>query len=230
MYNHTPEEMTQWQDEIVKKKAFSSPAGNGTTEQIRLQEEYLALANAFLLAKHQPEKGRIRLLKTFLKEKRNQQVEIRLLTERAIRGKVSDVGRDFFILTSLLERIWIPYTAVKEATLPFDSPDFDTTHQQIFFDNDLRKKLLRDFGATVSKRLKLRELFYEETLMTSLDRWKGHWLKAEMAGGTIFSGRLEEATEEYVVLKGLGERKTVLYKELQTLRKARFYQNHKRKK
>ncbi|WP_227394893.1 hypothetical protein [Jeotgalibacillus aurantiacus] len=229
MQNQTPEEIIQWQDEGIKKQAFTSPAGNGTTEQIRLQEEYLALANAFLLAKHQPEKGRIRLLKTFLKEKRNQQVEIRLHAERAVRGKVSDVGRDFLILTSLLERVWIPYTAVKEATLPFDSPDFDTTHQQILFDNDLRKKLLRNFGATVSRRSKLRELFYEESLMTSLNRWKGHWFKAEIKGGVIFSGRLEEAGEDSIVLKGIGQRKTLLYKELQTIRKARFYQKFKGK-
>ncbi|TFE01615.1 hypothetical protein [Jeotgalibacillus salarius] len=205
-----------------KKESYPSPPGNGTSEEILLQKRYLALANVFLQLKYNAEKGKILLLQAFLNEKRNQAVEVIYKNDQTGKGRVQDIGRDHVILTSYFTKAWIPYSGISEVKVPYGSPEFASTHQYVFFDNDLRRKLLRDFGATVSKRSKLKGLFFRETLKTSLQRWKGNRFKVEMQNGLIYSGKLVRSEEERLVLTVKKEEKVINYHEIKIIKKFLF--------
>lgn len=67
-------------------------------------------------------------------------------------GKVSVVGTDFVLLRILLTRIWIPFIAIHSAKSPFGLPDIPGTHENVLIDEELRRKLLTNFGVIVSEK------------------------------------------------------------------------------
>lgn len=174
--NEVIKESIQNEFNVKAGHGITSPTSDTTTEELRLFMEYMDVKNVMDVSKYDESKRQALLLKKFLKTKRNQQVEIyskngkkSLYTE----GKVTAIGRDFVMLTNLKDRIWIPYKAIVDANIPYGIPNYSNSHQHFIYDNDLRNKLVRDFGNTVSKRDALVQQFYEESIQTNIDSWKG---------------------------------------------------------
>jgi hypothetical protein len=115
-------------------------------------------------------------------------------------GKVATIGRDFVMLTNLHNRIWLPYTSIESATIPFGTPTFSNTHQHHIYDNQLRQKLVLQFGETVSKRDTLVQQFFEESIRTNLQSWKGTWVEVKSSSETV-SGKIAETDKKNVYLQ-----------------------------
>ena len=125
------------------------------------------------------------ILIKFFKSKKNQLVEVYSRNGEEIIhtvGKVSVVGKNFVILRTLFKRFWIPYSFIHSTKSPFGIPDVPGTHQHTVIDEELRRKLLTNFGVTVAGKEALKQQFYEELLETNLKSWKGTKLR-------IFSGQ-----------------------------------------
>ncbi|WP_245947218.1 hypothetical protein [Bacillus taeanensis] len=196
---------------------FISPTTSTTTEDTRLLMEYMDRANLFNISKGDETRGKLLKLRKFLKAKRNQQVEVYskigndpIYTE----GKVSAVGRDFVMLTNLKERIWIPYSAVESANIPYGIPNYSNTHQHFIYDNNLRKKLLQNFGETVSKRDLLKQQFFEETLQTNLDSWRETWIEVHLNEHQKKIGKIICSKNKKLTLNMVGKEEAIVLKEV----------------
>ena len=130
-------------------------------------------------------------------------IEIGEETQKII-GRVNTIGRDFVMLTNINERIWLPYSAVHSANLLTGTPNFTNSHQYIIYDNDLKNKLLYNFGETVSKREELIRQFYEESLVTNLKTWGSIWVKIRTDKETIF-GKIQNADHDKLQLTFLNK-------------------------
>ncbi|RXJ02413.1 hypothetical protein DS745_06830 [Anaerobacillus alkaliphilus] len=185
-----------------KGERFSSPLGATSTEEIRIFNEYMEQVNFRKITEAAPERKRPLLLKKFFKMKRNQQVEIYSKLGEKTRyslGKVTAVGRDFVMLTNLKDRIWVPYEQIESANVPTGIPNYDNSHQYFIYDNDLRHKLLTNFGETVAKRDVYIQQFFEETLYTNLRMWSGTWVKVETPSETFF-GKIDGTNDQRLML------------------------------
>jgi hypothetical protein len=103
---------------IKKEIGLTSPYSAMPTEELRLFIEYMEQSNLRSLAQVKPELKKPLMLKNFFKSKRNQQVEVYSKSGKSpiyTLGKVSAIGRDFFMLSNLKDRIWIPYSAIDSA-------------------------------------------------------------------------------------------------------------------
>ncbi|WP_216667917.1 hypothetical protein [Sporosarcina jiandibaonis] len=135
--------------------------------------------------------------------KRNQQVvitsvcneEANVMTE----GKVSTIGRDFVMVTNLKKRIWIPYAAIESATISFGYPTYSDSQQHFIYDNQLQQKLVLQFGDTVTKREELVRQFFEESLQTNLQTWKGVWVEVRTSKNFYF-GKMKKTTKKELIL------------------------------
>ncbi|WP_394171964.1 hypothetical protein [Guptibacillus hwajinpoensis] len=207
---------------------LTSPTTSTTTEETRLFMEYMSLSNLQNIASTDELKGKYLTLKKFFKSKRNQQVEVysrsgvneKIYTE----GKVSAIGRDFVMLTNLKDRIWIPYDYIDRANIPFGIPNYSNSHQHYIYDNDLRTKLLRNFGETVSKREVLRQQFYEETLQTNLSSWKGSWVDVHIKDGAKKKGRITNSEQGKLTLYSQVKDDGVEMQNIQFIKTLRFFQ------
>ncbi|TKD71047.1 hypothetical protein [Pseudalkalibacillus hwajinpoensis] len=236
---YTKELLEKRKQEVVKDDIFNhaggrkderltSPTTSTTTEETRLFMEYMSLTNLQNIARTDEEKGKYLTLKKFFKSKRNQQVEVysksgvkdKIYTE----GKVSAIGRDFVMLTNLRERIWLPYNYIEAANIPFGIPNYSNSHQHYIYDNDLRTKLLRNFGETVSKREILRQQFYEETLQTNLNSWNETWVDVYLSDGTRKKGRITNSTEGKLSLHFSMKDGVVKLHDIQLIKTLRFFQ------
>jgi hypothetical protein len=189
-------------------KGITSPTTPTTTEETRLLMEYIDRANMFHILKQDEKRGRIVKLRQFFKSKRNQQVEVYARCGAAPlykEGKVSTVGRDFVMLTTLKERIWIPYSVVDSANIPYGIPNYSNTHQHFLFDNNLRMKLVQNFGETVSKRDLLKQQFYEESLQTNLESWNDTWVAVHLDEKSKQIGKLSSCKNNKLTLTSFGE-------------------------
>ena len=135
------------------------------------------------------------MLKQFFKTKRNQQVvvssvikDVTVTTE----GKVATIGRDFVMVTDLKKRIWIPYTAIESATIPFGHPTYSDSQQHFIYDNQLQQKLVLQFGETVAKREELIRQFFEESLTN-----KSPFMERYLGRGENKSENLFRENKEY---------------------------------
>lgn len=192
---------------IRNGQGLTSPSTLTTTEETRLLMEYMDRANLFHISKRDEKRGKVLTLRKFFKSKRNQQVEVYskcgtkpLYTE----GKVSTIGRDFVMLTNLKERIWIPYSAIESANIPYGIPNYSNTHQHYLYDNNLRNKLLFNFGETVSKRDTLKQQFFEESLQSNLDSWKNTWVEIYLDEQIKKVGRIAESKDKKLTLSFFG--------------------------
>lgn len=197
--------------EFIKKSsrnpAFSSPTSNGPDEQTRVLTDYISQKNLFKIAGiHEPLRKSL-TLKNFFKSKRNQQVVIssygeidsRLETE----GKVAAIGRDFVMLTNLQKRIWIPYTYIETANIPFGFPSYSNTHQHHLYDNQLQNKLTLRFGETVNKREELVQQFFEESIRTNFLSWKSTRVEVVLSNETV-NGKIMNTTKSELLLTSFG--------------------------
>ncbi|RAS76178.1 hypothetical protein, partial [Priestia endophytica] len=161
----------------------------------------------------------------FFKSKRNQQVEIYFKCGAAslyTEGKVSTVGRDFVMLTNLKERKWIPYPIIESANIPFGIPNYSNTHQHYIFDNNLRKKLLYEFGETISKRDILRQQFFEETLQTNLDSWQETWVTVHLSEDIRKIGKISSAANQQLTLTFFKEKECIDLKSVKYINTIRL--------
>jgi hypothetical protein len=137
-------------------------------------------------------------------------------------GKVSAAGRDFVMVTNLNERIWLPYHSIESANIPTGIPNFSNSHQHLIFDNDLRRKLLFNFGETVSKRDVLIQQFYEESLASNLQSWGRTWVKIRTDKETIF-GKIQNVTEQKLLIILLKEKIEIELNHISTVHSIRFF-------
>lgn len=165
------------------------------------------------------------MLKKFFKMKRNQQVTIFSRNgDETIHtlGKVSAIGRDFVMVTNLKDRIWLPYHAIESANIPQGIPNFSNSHQSFIYDNDLKRKLVHNFGATVSKRDALIQQFYEESLGTNLRSWKNTWVEIRTDHETLF-GKIEDSDKQRLLLSLLNEKYEIEIKNVLSVHSIRFF-------
>jgi hypothetical protein len=189
-------------------QGLTSPTTPSTTEETRLLMEYIDRANMFNLSERDEKRGKILKLRKFFKSKRNQQVEVyaKCGTESLYKvGKVSTIGRDFVMLTTLKERMWIPYSAIESANIPYGIPNYSNTHQHFLYDNNLRNKLVFQFGETVAKRDLLKQQFFEESIQTNLEAWKDTWVVVFLDTNQKKVGKILSCKEGKLVLTFFGE-------------------------
>jgi hypothetical protein len=165
------------------------------------------------------------MLRRFFHMKRNQKVVIYSESgEETICtiGKVSTIGRDFVMLTKLNERIWLPYHTTKSANILTGTPNFTNSHQYIIYDNDLKRKLLYNFGETVSKREELIRQFYEESLATHLQSWGSIWVKIRTDKETVY-GKIQNADQDKLQISFLDKMIDVKLKHISSVRSIRLF-------
>lgn len=187
----------------VEKEGFTSPASPLPDYELKMLQQYIHGVNLIKLGESLPDRKKQMMLIKFFKHKRNQQIEVIYVSagvERKVIGKVNIVGRDFVSLTTLTERIWIPYTAIESANIPFGYPDVPNPHQHVVIDDELRKKLLTQFGKTVSGQEVLKQQFFEESLEKNLQQWIGSILEIHTKDAE-FTGKLTGVEKNLVLCK-----------------------------
>lgn len=205
---------------------LTSPTTSTTTEETRLLMEYIDRANMFNISKHDEKRGKLIKLRKFFKSKRNQQVEIyfKIGVEAHYKeGKVSTVGRDFVMITNLRERMWIPYSVIESANIPFGIPNYSNTHQHYLYDNNLRKKLVHQFGETVSKRDLLKQQFFEESLQTNLDSWRETFVAVYLNERTKKIGKIRQVDATSLNLIFFGEDVSLKIREVKFIETLRLF-------
>ncbi|WP_245618106.1 hypothetical protein [Domibacillus tundrae] len=206
------------QAQAVHMQAFSSPTSSAPEHETRILTEYISMQNLVNIAEHNEALRKTLFLKKFFMVKRNQFVSVSSLIKKnqtkISEGKVDAIGRDFVLLTNLKKRIWIPYTAIHEATIPFGYPNYSSPHQHFIYDNDLQRKLVLEFGETVCKKQALIQQFFQESLQTSLSSWKGTWVEVRTPEQRT-SGKISETTAKELILHSFKTKKMVLLKDIQ---------------
>ena len=183
--------------ELTKEEKYTSPASSLPLHELKMLQEYIHGANLQNLGSTLPNHKKQMILLKFFKSKRNQLVEVYSRNgEEVIHsvGKVHTVGRNFVMLKTLFTRIWIPFTSIHSAKSPFGLPDLPGTHQHVAVDEELRRKLLTNFGETVAGKEELKQKFYEASLETNLKTWKG--TKLTIYAGKKISAKLTEVLTE----------------------------------
>lgn len=192
------------QRNISRGEGLTSPTSAISTEETRLLMEYMDQKNLFNIGSTDPNRRKVLTLKKFFKKKRNQQVEVYSLAGNEViytEGKVAAIGRNFVMLSNLKDRFWIPFDAIDSANIPYGIPNYSNTHQHYLYDNDLRTKLLQDFGATVSKKEELFQQFCEDSLQSNLHTWKGSRVEVNTCDGEEYTGKILEAKDNKLQIK-----------------------------
>ncbi|WP_226641870.1 hypothetical protein [Mesobacillus subterraneus] len=204
---------------------ITSPPSATSLEENKIISEYLEQKNLQTLANAVPEFKKPLILKKFFKMKRNQEVIVYIDHKANIKeicGKVNAIGRDFVTLTNLKERIWIPYNSIRSANSPSGVPTYESEHQNFIYDNDLKRKLITDFGETVVKREVLIQQFFEESLKGNLERYQGVWVKAVLPDQTVI-GKITSVCEECILLHSYGSKKEIAISDLTYICSARLF-------
>ncbi|MFY3790853.1 hypothetical protein ACOQFO_03950 [Ureibacillus sp. MALMAid1270] len=187
--------------ELQKEGKFTSPPSGLPMYELKMLQEYIHNANLQNLGNKVPSSKQQMILLKFFKSKKNQLVEVHSTNGDEIIhtiGKVATVGRNFVMLKTLFDRFWIPYPIIKSAKSPFGLPDVAATHQQVAYDQELRNKLLTNFGSVVAEKEVLRQQFFEELLETNLKSWKG--TKVTFYTKKIISGKIIDVQKGKVLL------------------------------
>jgi hypothetical protein len=212
----------------IRKKEIeplTSPHSAMSDEELRVFLPYMHSQNAFLVTKQIPDRKKNLMLRMFLRSKRNQIAVIKMVEklvnnqvrELELSGKVSAVGRDFVLLTTLRKKIWIPYSFVHSANIPTGVPDYSNSYQQVIYDNKLKQKLLSGFANTVKNRDELIQQFYEETLQTNLTKWLGTTVSILTKENSLTFGKIIEVNEHKAVLSLLGTKKSILLSSIRMI-------------
>lgn len=193
------EKNTQTEELSKNPPSFSSPTSAVSIEETRILTEFNNQKNLFNVVTQDETRRKPLILKQFFKMKRNQEVVVSSIIEKDLNitteGKVATIGRDFIMLTNLKKRIWIPYTAIETANIPFGFPSYSNPHQHFIYDNQLQQKLVLQFGETVAKKDALIRQFFEESLRTNLNSWGGLWVEVK-TGEKIFLGKIKKTTKK----------------------------------
>ncbi|BDH61519.1 hypothetical protein MTP04_16490 [Lysinibacillus sp. PLM2] len=177
--------------ELKKHDGYTSPASSYPLHELKVLQDYIHHVNLQNLGDKLPNYKKQFILIKFFKSKKNQLVEVYSKNKDDVLhsiGKVSVVGRNFVILIILFNRYWIPFSAIQSAKTPFGIPDVPRNHQHVVIDEELRKKLLTNFGATVSKREELKQQFFDQLLESNLRNWVG--TKVNLYADKIYKGKI----------------------------------------
>lgn len=188
--------------ELKKDDRYTSPASSLPLHELKMLQEYIHNTNLQNLSTLRPNYRQKMILIKFFKSKKNQLVEVYSRHgEDVIHtvGKVSVVGKNFVILRTLFKRFWIPYSVIHATKSPFGIPDVPGTHQHTVIDEELRRKLLTNFGVTVVGKEALKQQFFEELLETNLKSWKGTKLK--IFSDQVIVGKVNDIHSGKVYLK-----------------------------
>ncbi len=188
--------------ELKKDDRYTSPASSLPLHELKMLQEYIHSANLQNLGTLRPNYKQQMILIKFFKSKKNQLVEVYSRNgEEVIHtvGKVSVVGKNFVMLRTLFKRFWIPYSVIHSTKSPFGIPDVPGTHQHTVVDEELRRKLLTNFGVTVAGKEELKQQFFEELLETNLKSWKGTKLK--IFSDQVIIGKISDIHSGKVFLK-----------------------------
>ena len=205
--------------------SFTSPTSAVSSEETRVLTEYIHQKNLFKITKKDEILQKSLMLKQFFKMKRHQQVVVSsFIKDETVKteGKVATIGRDFVMLTDLKKRFWIPYTAIESATIPFGYPTYSDSQQNFIYDNQLQQKLVLQFGETVAKREALIRQFFEESLQTNLDTWKGIWVEVK-TDQKIHFGKIKNTTKKELFLTSIKKEKKVQLNEVRYLSTVRWF-------
>ena len=188
--------------ELKKDDRYTSPASSLPLHELKMLQEYIHNTNLQNLSTLRPNYRQQMILIKFFKSKKNQLVEVYSRNgEEVIHtiGKVSVVGKNFVMLRTLFKRFWIPFSVIHSTKSPFGIPDVPGTHQHNVIDEELRRKLLTNFGVTVAGKEALKQQFFEELLETNLKSWKGTKLK--IFSNQVIVGKIRDIHSGKVVLK-----------------------------
>ncbi|GEL04449.1 hypothetical protein [Rummeliibacillus stabekisii] len=203
--------------------SFSSPTSPVSEEETRILAEYISQQNMFQITNiHEPIRKTL-TLKKFFKMKRNQEVVITISEEEpVVEGKVATIGRDFVMITNLKKRIWLPYSSIVSATIPFGHPTYSNAHQNYIYDNGLREKLILKFGETVTKRDALVQQFFEESLRTNLDTWKGCSVEVR-TDDKMYYGKINRTDKSHLYLKLLKAESVIPLNDIHSVATVRLF-------
>jgi hypothetical protein len=191
--------------------ALTSPHSAMSDEELRVFLPYMHGRNAFLVTEKIPDRKKNLMLRTFLRSKRNQYVEVKQKSrnngkelQKSFSGKVTAIGRDFVMLTTVRKKRWLPFTHIESANVLSGLPDYTNSYSQVYYDNDLKKKLLTQFATTVSGKDELIQQFYEETLFTNLNKWRGISVLVATVHNDFLFGKLSTTNENCLKITALG--------------------------
>ncbi|WP_421385118.1 hypothetical protein ACOJQI_10240 [Bacillus salacetis] len=213
------------QRNLARGEGLTSPTSAVSTEETRILMDYMDQRNLFFLTSTDEKRRKVLTLKKFFKQKRNQQVVVYSSSGSEViysEGKVSAIGRDFVMLSNLKDRYWIPYAAIKSANIPYGIPAYSNTHQHYLYDNDLRSRLLQNFGETVTKKEELYQQFSEDTLGTNLQTWKNSWVELKTGENESYFGKIQTVTREELFLKQFNKKEGIKLVEINYIRTLRL--------
>jgi hypothetical protein len=208
--------------ELKGEKGYTSPASSLPLHELKMLQETIHGLNLQNLGQKIPHSKQQMILLKFFKSKKNQLVEVYSRSgEEVVHtvGKVNVIGRNFVMLKTLFTRIWIPYAAIHSAKSPFGLPDVPGTHQHVIIDQELRRKLLTNFGETVAGKEVLRQQFFEEYLETNLKSWRGSYLTIDT--NQQLKGKLLDVQKGTLVI-GKKEKVTVPLSQITYLKQTRY--------
>ncbi|WP_051120181.1 hypothetical protein [Bacillus sp. 1NLA3E] len=210
--------------ELKSDDGYTSPASALPLYELKMLQEYIHIGNLQNLGKSLPFYKKNLMLVKFFKHHRNRLVEVYSKQKEGIQyisGKVYTIGRDFVLLKTLFQRIWIPYSTIHSTKSPFGAPNIPNSHQHLTFDEELRKKLLWQFGKEVAGKEDLRQQFFEQLLESNLRYRKGFSLKV-FTETEMISGTLTEAKHGNVSIKTGKSEKKISIQHIQLIKQSRF--------
>jgi hypothetical protein len=211
--------------ELKRENRYTSPASSLPLYELKMLQEYIHNGNLQNLAKSLPFYKKNLMLIKFFKHQRNRQVEVYTKHKDDIQhlmGKVYTIGRDFVMLKTLFQRTWIPYAAIHSTKSPFGLPNISNPHQHITFDEELRRKLLTQFGKEVAGKEDLRQQFFDQLLETNLRYKKGFNIKI-VTDTTVVQGKVIEAKRGYVHLKTRKKEEKIPIQSIHLIKQTRFF-------
>ncbi|CAM4462030.1 hypothetical protein [Paenibacillus tarimensis] len=175
---------------VITEPKYPSASSSMPLHELMLRKESRHDLNLQQLSQAIPGKRNDLNLLQFFKHRRYQQVVVSWSScdeQQESRGKVVLIGRNFVILSNLLQRFWLPFSVIKSAYIPYDLPNLSSSsHQHVVFDHRLRRQLMNDFGKTVSGRYELVSRFYEQSLQGYLKSFEGKWLRVQTSAGSSY--------------------------------------------
>ena len=214
--------------ELKQEDRFTSPASSLPLYELKMLQEYIHGVNLQNLGSYLPHHKKQMMLLKFFKHKKNQLVEVFSRDGHEVIktvGKVNIVGRNFVMIKTLFTRIWIPYHAIHSAKTPFGIPDLPSGHQHVIYDVELRRRILTNFGETVSGKEILKQQFFEESLNTNLTLWLGTRVTI-MAGNTI-KGKMTNIHNGSIQIKDK-KKHEISINNINYVRQGRFISNFQR--
>ncbi|MGM9927739.1 MAG: hypothetical protein ACI35P_07275 [Bacillus sp. (in: firmicutes)] len=210
--------------ELKQENRYSSPVSGLPLYELKMLQEFIHNGNLQNIGNSLPLYKKNLMLLKFFKHNRNQQVEVYSKyqeTNLHIIGKVNTIGRDFVILKTLFQQIWIPYSAILSAKTPFGAPNLPNSHQHINFDDEFRRKVMTQFGKEVSEKEDLRQQFFDQTFVTNLRYRKGSNLKV-FTEKAVISGPLMDVKKNSLSVKRFRTEEKISIPQIQLIKQARF--------